>query len=109
MEVLASWIPRAHDNPSIRWIFFDLPNHLLQLVDALALIICLARIVGCAKVSPLESVHRTEIPNASMAQPAFVQKLAAGIAIPNLDAFFGKVQRVGISTDEPEEFFDDGA
>ena len=52
-------IPRRKDDAPIVRIFAQESNYLLQLIHSLSVIICITVRVGCAEVSPLETVDRT--------------------------------------------------
>lgn len=103
---LTSWIPRAHDDSSIRRVLLDLSYAFLELIHPFASVVRVTIDVLCTKVSPLEAIDRTQVPNASMLQAALVEELSGTIAIPDLDALLGEMVAVRIPLDEPEEFFD---
>jgi hypothetical protein len=56
-----SRVPRAQDNPTIVRVLFQFPHHFGQLVDSLARVVCVAVLVLCAEVAPLETVDGAEV------------------------------------------------
>ena len=55
------WVPGAQDDSAVVRVLFELADDFGELVDALARVVCVAVLVLCAKVAPLEALHRAEI------------------------------------------------
>jgi hypothetical protein len=85
----------------------DLLNTLLQLIDALPGVVFIRIDILCSKVSPLESIHRTEIALPAVLQPARVEERTRAIAIPDAHALSGEEGAVGAPADEPEQLGED--
>lgn len=96
-------IPGTHDDATIGGCVLDLPDDLSKLVNALASVVCVAVLILGTKVSPLESVDRTQITDLAVGQTDLVQVLARAIAVPDLDALLGQAQAVGVALDKPEQ------
>jgi hypothetical protein len=82
---LTCWVPSTQNDSTICRILFDLADALRQLINTLSGIIGIAGLVFSAKVSPLETVDRSQISLASVTKPALLQKLLGTVPIPDLD------------------------
>ena len=83
---LTGGVPRAENDAAVGGVLLDFADALRELVDALPSIVCVAVRVLRAKVSPLESVHRTQVTLSPVSQPPLLQELLAPVSIPDLDA-----------------------
>lgn len=54
-------------------------------------------------------VHRAQVALLAVLEPSRVEKLAAAVAVPDLDALCGEHLGVGAAVDEPDELLDDAA
>ena len=99
-------IPRAQDNPTIRWILLDLLDTLAQLIDTLPGIILVAIDVLGPKMPPLEAIHGAKVAFPPVAEPVAVEECARAVAVPDLDAALGEQGGVRFPVDKPEKLFD---
>lgn len=102
-------VPRAEDDPAIVGTVLQLPHDLLDLVDALTVVIRMAVLVLGAKVPPLEAVHGAEIAFLALCKPQLVQELARPVAVPDVDSGVRQRLRRRAPRHEPQEFGGDGA
>ena len=79
-------IPRAHNQSPAVGIFFDLSDHVVDLIDP--------DTIRAAPIPPLRAVNAAEI-------PAFIRPL-----VPNRDAVLIQIFDVGIATQKPEQLID---
>ncbi len=102
-------VPGGQDDPAIGGVGLDLADDIAELVDALARVVVVHGAIGGAEMSPLESVDGSEITFFAMCQSAGIQKLAGSIGVPDMDVFVAEGLDVGVTADEPEQFFGDPA
>mmetsp|Transcript_9042 Transcript_9042/g.25843 ORF Transcript_9042/g.25843 Transcript_9042/m.25843 type:complete len:295 (-) Transcript_9042:749-1633(-) len=100
-------VPCGDDDAAIVGAGFNGVDSLHQLVHALAVVVRVHVFIPGAKVPPLEAVDRAQVAFLAMVQPAPVQKLPRGVAVPDLDFLVLQELGVGASTDEPEQLFGD--
>ncbi len=87
----------------------DLADALLELIDALSGVVCIAVIVRCTEVAPLKAIDGAKVTLASMAEATLVEEVLGAVAVPDLDALCGKEFGVCRAVDEPEELLYDAA
>src|ERR1700759_1384546 len=78
-------IPCTQDNPPVIGIVLQLMNHLRQLIDTLASIICLRIDIFCAEMSPLKPIDGTKITDRAVGESNAVKVFAGSISIPYFD------------------------
>ena len=79
-------VPGAEDDSPICGILFDFADALTKLVDALALVRLLAVGILGTKVSPLETIHWSEVTLPTVSQPPALKESLGAVTIPYLDA-----------------------
>mmetsp|Transcript_16655 Transcript_16655/g.26417 ORF Transcript_16655/g.26417 Transcript_16655/m.26417 type:complete len:240 (-) Transcript_16655:216-935(-) len=97
-------IPRTHHNPARVGIVLDLLDAVHQLIHSLAIILIVHTSILRAKVSPLESINRSQVAFFIVRQTAIVQKLARAVSVPNMDAFVLQFLSRRGATHEPQQF-----
>ena len=102
-------VPRTEDDAAVCGVVLDLADALLELVDALARVVCVTVFILGTKVPPLKAVYGAEVTFATVTQSAFLKELLGAIAVPDLDAGGGEGRGGGAAGEEPEEFGGDGA
>ena len=85
----------------------DLPDDFGELIDALARVVVVTRLVFRAEMPPLKSVHRTQIALGAVGESDLVEEVAGAVAVPDVHALVGEQFRIGRARDEPEELLGD--
>lgn len=100
-------VPCGQDDATIGRVVLDLVDALAQLIDTLACVIGVHIHVLGAKVSPLESVHRSQVALGAVGETYGVEELAGSVAVPDLDALGAQLVGVGAALYKPQEFLGD--
>ena len=77
-------VPSRQDDASIFRIVLDLVNAIGKLVHTFSRVIRVHVDIVRAKMTPLKTVHRSQIANLPVLQVQSVEKLTRAIAIPNV-------------------------
>lgn len=80
-------VPCAEDDTPIGGIMPNLINDLLELVDALPGIIVVGSLVFSAEMAPLEPIHGSKIPLATMGETDFIEIRATSVSLPDIHSF----------------------
>mmetsp|Transcript_6937 Transcript_6937/g.11704 ORF Transcript_6937/g.11704 Transcript_6937/m.11704 type:complete len:221 (+) Transcript_6937:67-729(+) len=75
-QLQVSWVPSTHHNPPVLGVVDNLINAISQLIHTLSSIVSMHIFVLGTKMTPLESIHRSQITLFTMLQATRIKELA---------------------------------